>query len=122
MPSVWSAMKEQLGQPCSAGRHEHEVLHHETAAAEQIGKALRPSGTDPGKLPAQLSDLIAAPRQVLFGGKQIASRLKPSTSALIGWPVRPRPIGPAIAARPAARSGDRHAPRRGHAVARAGSS
>src|SRR5580704_12590812 len=69
-------------------RREHEVLHHELAAAvEQTGKRLPAVGpvegvrlvdADPGKLPAQLSDLIAAPRQVLLGGKQIASRLKPS--------------------------------------------
>ena len=45
MPSVWSAMKEQLGQPCSQPGAEHEVLHQQLAAAlEQVGERARPSG------------------------------------------------------------------------------
>ena len=68
-------------------RREHEVLHDELAAAvEQIGERLPAVGpiedvrlvdADPGQLPAQLRDLVAAPRQVLLGGEQIAPRFQP---------------------------------------------
>ena len=39
MPSMWSAMNEQLGQPSSQPGLEHEVLHQQLAPAfEQIGE------------------------------------------------------------------------------------
>ena len=73
-------------------RREHEVLHQElVAAGEQIGQrlpAVRPIegvrlvDANPRQLPAQLRDVVAAPRQVLFGGEQIAPRFQPLAPVL----------------------------------------
>src|SRR5581483_9559286 len=78
-------------------RRQHEVLDQELpAAVEQIAErlpAVRPVegvlfvDTNPGQLPAQLRDLVAAPRQVLLGGEQIAPRFEPGI-ACYGWMYR----------------------------------
>ena len=68
-------------------RREHEVLHHKLmAAVEQIGQCLSAVGPledvlfvdlNPGQLPAQLRNLVTAPRQILLGGQEIAPRFQP---------------------------------------------
>ena len=70
MPSMWSAMNEQLGQPCSQPGPEHEVLHQQLAPAlEQLGERAPAVGrvedvvlldAHPGQRAALAGDLVAA--------------------------------------------------------------
>ena len=80
MPSVWSAMKEQLGQPCSQPGAEHEVLHQQLAAAvEQVGERAPALGrvedvvlvdAHPRQRAALAGDLVAQARQFLLARQQ----------------------------------------------------
>ena len=80
MPSLWSAMKEQLGQPCSHPGAEHEVLHQQLAAAfEQLGERAPALGrvedvvlvdAHPRQRAALAGDLVAQARQLLFVRQQ----------------------------------------------------
>ena len=87
MPSVWSAMKEQLGQPCSQPGREHEVLHQQLAAAfEQVGERAPALGrvedvvlldAHPRQRAALAGDLVAQARQFLFARQQRLALGKP---------------------------------------------
>ena len=74
-------------------RREHEVLHQELAGgpSNKSASVCRPSGPSktyvlvdahPGQSLAQPRDVVAAPRQVLLGGEQIAAVL-PATSSRV---------------------------------------
>src|SRR3989442_10648333 len=75
MPSMWLAMKEQLGQPCSHPGAEHEVLHQQLMAAlEQLGERALALGPVedvvlldalPRQRAALAGDLVAQSRQLL---------------------------------------------------------
>ena len=93
MPSVWSAMYEQLGQP-SAQPGPHEVLNPQLAPVfEQIGERARTLGrieevvdrdTLPGQGAALARDLLAQSHELLLA-RRIALRFGPSVGDTTAW-------------------------------------
>ena len=95
MPSLWSAMNEQLGQPCSQPGAEHEVLHQQLAPAfEQVGERAPALGrvedvvlldAHPRQRAALAGDLVAQARQFLLARQQRLALGDPSSLDTTRW-------------------------------------